>query len=102
MLLVCSRRCGGTLFRAPFAEVEVDASGVYQDHRVTQPGYVCLNCGAPALDLGEVPAAMDEEAREDEQSQTVTTDVLCPVCETMVQLDGNMECPNCGSPLEIA
>ena len=47
MLLVCSRRCGGGLFRALFAEVELDASGAYQDHRVTQPGYVCLNCGAP-------------------------------------------------------
>ena len=102
MLLVCSRRCGGTLFRALFAEVEIDASGHYQDHRVTQPGYVCLNCGAPAVDLGEVPAAMDQEAREDEQSTPVASDVLCPVCETMVQLDVDMECPNCGSPLEVA
>jgi DNA-directed RNA polymerase subunit RPC12/RpoP len=101
MVLVCSRRCGGTLFRALFAEVEVDASGAYQDHRVTQPGYVCLNCGAPALDLGEVPAAMDAEAEED-QPAPVIADVLCPVCETMVQLDADLECPNCGSPLEVA
>jgi DNA-directed RNA polymerase subunit RPC12/RpoP len=101
MLLVCSRRCGGALFRALFAEVEIDASGAYQDHRLTQPGYVCLNCGAPALDLSEVPAAMEEVDREDEPS-VVATDVLCPVCETMVQLDANMECPNCGSPLEVA
>ena len=91
MLLVCSRRCGGALFRALFAEVEIDASGIYQDHRVTQPGYVCLNCGAPAL-----------EAREDEAARVVTADVLCPVCETMVQLDAYMECPNCGSPLEVS
>ena len=62
---------------------------------------MCLNCGAPALDLGEVPAALEEEAREDESSSVVVTDVLCPVCETMVQLDANMECPNCGSPLEV-
>jgi len=101
-LLVCSRRCGGTLFRALFAEVEIDASGAYQDYRVTQPGYVCLNCGSPAVDLGEVPAAMEEEAREDEMSTPVVSDVLCPVCETMVQLDSGMECPNCGSPLEVA
>ena len=101
MLLACSRKCGSKLFRALFAEVEVDASGEYQGHRVIQPGYVCLNCGAPALDLGEVPAAMDAEAREDEASTVVTTDVLCPVCETMVQLDANMECPNCGSPLVV-
>jgi DNA-directed RNA polymerase subunit RPC12/RpoP len=90
------------LFRALFAEVDIDASGVYQEHRVAQPGYVCLNCGAPALDLGEVPAEMEAEAREDEAAATVITDVLCPVCETMVQLDANMECPNCGSPLEVA
>ena len=102
MLLVCSRKCGGTLFRALFAEVDVDRTGLYQDHRVTQPAYICLNCGAPALDLAEVPAALDEEAREDESSSAVTADVLCPVCETKVQLDANMECPNCGSPLEVA
>lgn len=101
MLLVCSRRCGSKLFRALFAEVEVDATGEYLGHRVIQPGYVCLNCGAPALDLGEVPAAMEEEAREDEAAATPATDVLCPVCETMVQLDANMECPNCGSPLVV-
>jgi hypothetical protein len=63
---------------------------------------VCLNCGAPALDLGEVPAAMEEQAREDEAAPSVIADVLCPVCETRVQLDVNMECPNCGSPLEVA
>ncbi len=102
MLLVCSSRCGGTLFRALFAEVDIDRAGVYQDHRVTQPGYVCLNCGAPALDLSEVPAALDEEAREDEASTVVRADVLCPVCETRVQLEADMECPNCGSPLEVA
>ena len=101
MQLVCTRKCGGRLFRALFAEVEVDASGEYQGHRVTQPGYVCLNCGAPALDLGEVPAAMEEEAREEDAGTTVMADVLCPVCETMVQLDANMECPNCGSPLVV-
>ena len=101
MLLVCSSRCRGKLFRALFAEVEIDASGEYLDHRLTQAGYVCLNCGAPAVDLGEVPGAMEEEARADEAS-TSTTDILCPVCETMVQLDADMECPNCGAPLEVA
>jgi len=102
VLLVCSRRCGGALFRALFAEVEMDSAGEYQDHRITQPGYVCLNCGAPALDLAAVPAELEAEAREDEAGTMVTADVLCPVCETMVQLDANMECPNCGSPLEVA
>ena len=99
-MLVCSRRCGGKLFRALFAEVDLDAAGDYQDHRITQPGFICLNCGSPAVDLGQVPAQMDADEQED--VAPVTADVLCPVCETMVQLDANMECPNCGSPLEVA
>lgn len=101
MLLVCSSRCGGKLFRAIFAEVEVDSGGEYQAYRVAQPGYVCLNCGAPAVDLGEVPAALEEQTCEDEASSAVTADVLCPVCETLVQLDHDMECPNCGTPLAV-
>ncbi len=100
-MLVCSRRCGGKLFRALFAEVDLDAAGDYQAHRITQPGFICLNCGSPAVDLGEVPAQMDADEQEDNPAP-VTSDVLCPVCETMVQLDANMECPNCGSPLEVA
>ena len=98
MLLVCSRRCGGGLFRALFTEVELDSAGVAQDYRITQPGFVCLNCGAPALDLSEVPKALQAEAEADAPPEV--SDVLCPVCETMVQLDAGMECPNCGSPLE--
>jgi hypothetical protein len=100
MMLACSRRCGGRLFRALFAEVDLDASGNYQDHRIAQPGYVCLNCGSPAFDLGEVPAEMQAEAEEDEV-KPVATDILCPVCETLVQVDASMECPNCGAPLEV-
>ncbi len=97
---MCSRRCGGRLFRALFAEVELDAGGAYQDHRVTQPGYVCLNCSAPAFDLGEVRAEMAAEAEADARPRT--TDILCPVCETLVEVDAGMECPNCGAPLEVA
>jgi len=100
-MLVCSRRCGGRLFRALFAEVELDSAGNYQDHSIAQPGYICLNCGSPAIDLGEVPADMEAEARADEPHE-VTADILCPVCETLVQVDAGMECPNCGAPLEVA
>jgi DNA-directed RNA polymerase subunit RPC12/RpoP len=100
VLLACSRRCGGRLFRALFAEVELDAGGAYQDHRIAQPGYICLNCGSPAFDLSEVPAEMDAEAAED--AKPAGTDILCPVCETLVQVDAGMECPNCGAPLEVA
>ena len=102
MQLACSRRCGGALFRALFAEVDLDAEGNYQDHRIAQPGYVCLNCGAPAFDLGLVPAEMEAEAEAEEREFIERTDILCPVCETMVQVGGEMECPNCGAPLEVA
>jgi hypothetical protein len=99
MWLVCSQRCGGTLFRALFAEVEVDASGDYQGHRVVQPGYLCLNCGSPAVDLGAVPEAMQQEDEEDEVVSSL--DVLCPICETMVSVLPGEECPNCGAALEL-
>jgi DNA-directed RNA polymerase subunit RPC12/RpoP len=99
MFLVCSKRCGGKLFRELFTEVEVDASGEYQSHQIVQPAYLCLNCGSPAVDLSEVPSAIEAEALEDETP--AVTDILCPVCETMVQVDSGMECPNCGAPLEV-
>ena len=99
MLLMCTSRCGGRLFRALFAEVEIDSGGDYQAHRIAQPGYICLNCGSPAVDLSAVPAAMDAEAAEDEPA--AGADILCPVCETLVQVDAGMECPNCGAPLEV-
>lgn len=101
MRLACSRRCGGELFRALFAEVDIDADGGLQDYRLTQPGYICLNCGAPAFDLAVVQQQMAADA-EEETAQAAAVDILCPVCETMVQVGAEMECPNCGAPLEAA
>ena len=98
MWLACSNRCGGSLFRVLLAEVDVDAGGEYQSYRVAQPGYVCLNCGSPAMDLGEVPAEMAAETAS--ESALETAEVLCPVCETRVHVGPGMECPNCGAPLE--
>jgi hypothetical protein len=100
MWLVCSRRCGGSLFRVLSAEVDVDSSGEYEGHRVVQPGFLCLNCGAPALDLGAVPEAMNED-EESEESAVTSVDILCPVCETLVSVLPGEECPNCGAALEL-
>src|SRR5207237_538067 len=80
------------------AWVPIDPPGQHRHLLAPQAGYVCLNCGAPAVDLGEVPAELEAEARADEATYAAA-DVLCPVCETMVQLGVDMECPNCGSPL---
>jgi hypothetical protein len=102
MNLVCSRRCGSELFRALFAEVDIDAKGNYQDHRLAQPGFICLSCGAPAFDLGAVPEQMEADEAEDAGPPMVVADILCPVCETLVQVRGELECPNCGAPLEVA
>ncbi|MDQ6772326.1 MAG: hypothetical protein M3024_04960 [Candidatus Dormibacteraeota bacterium] len=96
---MCSQRCGGELFRALFAEVEIDAGGRYQDHSVVQPGFICLNCGAPALDLGAVPESMAADREED--LAPVPLSVLCPVCETLVSVLPGEECPNCGAALEV-
>lgn len=101
MQLVCSRRCGGGLFRALFAEVDLDAAGDYQTHRIAQPGYICLACGSPAFDLSVVPEEMQAEAEAD-AAPPAPVDILCPVCETLVSVSSEMECPNCGAPLEVA
>jgi DNA-directed RNA polymerase subunit RPC12/RpoP len=101
MQLACSSRCGSRLFRALFAEVDIDPSGEFVDYRVAQPGYVCLNCGAPALDLATVQSQMEADEAEDDPP-VVVVDILCPVCETLVQVGDEMECPNCGAPLEAA
>ncbi len=100
--LACSRKCGSRLFRALFAEVDIDGSGEYVEHRIVQAGYLCLNCGAPAFDLGEVPAERAAEAAADEIELAGPVDVLCPACESLVSILPGEECPMCGTPLEVA
>lgn len=97
--LACSRRCGSELFRALFAEVDVNAAGEYQAHALAQPGYMCLNCGSPAVDLGAVPDEMAAEAAT--EVAPTASDVLCPVCETLVSVFPGDECPQCGATLEV-
>lgn len=100
MYLVCSRRCGSRIFRALFTEVDVDAEGAYLEYQVVQPGFVCLSCGAPALDVGEVPASIQADREADLAPGRL--EVLCPVCETLVEVLPEGECPNCGAPLNVA
>jgi DNA-directed RNA polymerase subunit RPC12/RpoP len=65
---------------------------------VLQPSYVCLNCGSPALDLGAVPEAILADEAEDEAPPP--QEILCPVCESLVLVGPERECPNCGAYLE--
>ena len=100
--LACSQRCGSRLFRALFTEVDIDGEGTYQDHRIVQPGYLCLGCGAPAFDLGEVPGERAaEEAELEAEDSRHAVDVLCPNCETLVSIVNGEDCPACGTPLEV-
>jgi hypothetical protein len=101
MWLVCTSRCGSRLFRALDAELVVDAAGDYQDHRMPNPSYLCLSCGAPAMDLGAVPDAIAED-EEAEDAVVMAVDVLCPMCETLVSVLPGEECPNCGTALEVS
>ncbi len=101
MWLACSQRCGSALFRAMFAEVDLDSAGNLLGFRISQPGYLCLGCGAPAFDLSEVPAELAAEEAEERASVPVAVDVLCPVCETAVSVGADRECPNCGAELEL-
>lgn len=101
MWLACSQRCGGRLFRALFTEVELDSSGEYQSHRIVQPGYLCVSCGAPAFDLGEVPAERAAEREEEDSLTLLRADVLCPVCETPVEVLPGEDCPKCGAHLQL-
>jgi hypothetical protein len=100
MWLECTRRCGGRLFRPLDAELVIDSAGGYQEYRILQPGFLCLNCGAPAVDLGAVPEAMAEDA-EEENFAPVAVELLCPVCETLVAVLPGEQCPNCGAELEV-
>lgn len=86
------------------AEVDLDSAGAYVDHHLPQPGYVCLGCGAPAFDIGEVPAERAAEAEQEEAEAFAASarDVLCPTCETLVTIVPGEECPNCGAALEVA
>ena len=101
MWLACSRKCGSSLFRALFTEVDIDAEGAYQDHRIVQPGYLCLNCGSPAFDLGEVPGERAAEEEELAREEAGPVDVLCPSCETLISILPGEECPACGALLEV-
>src|ERR1051326_8149794 len=81
MWLVCTRRCGGDLFRAMSAEVDVDAAGEYLGHRIVQPSYQCLNCGAPAMDLGAVPEATPAQEADEAESAVASLAAVCRACE---------------------
>lgn len=78
----------------------MNSEGVFLDFQAVQPGYVCLSCGAPALDVGQVPDELEAERAADEPPARL--EVLCPVCETMVEVLPDGECPNCGAPLTVA
>ncbi|TMF29595.1 MAG: hypothetical protein E6I25_05550 [Chloroflexi bacterium] len=59
MFLACPNRCSTNRFELWNASVFVDSAGRYLDYKVVDaPLYRCIECGSPAVDLGEVPGTM--------------------------------------------
>ena len=56
---------------------------------------------AARLQRFDEPVLLEMEAEAAADEPPAGADILCPVCETRVQVDVGMECPNCGAPLEV-
>ena len=102
MLLACPNRCSTNRFELWNASVFVDSSGRYLDYRATDaPLYRCTECGAPAVDLGEVPGAM----ADDRALETPIAEYACPSCEALFStpVDQNpVVCPACGQTFPVS
>ena len=102
MFLACPNGCASGRFELWNASVFVDTLGRYLDFKVIDaPLYRCMGCGSPALDLGEVPAAMAEERALLENS---TREYACPGCEALFSAPANQAlvvCPSCGQTFPV-
>jgi len=102
MFLACPNRCSTNRFELWNASVYVDSRGRYLEHRAEDgPLYRCVECGSPAMDLGEVPGAMaaDREALENPPSQ-----YTCPACEELFTAPRDQNpvvCPSCGQTFPV-
>lgn len=102
MFLACPNRCSTDRFELWNASVFVDSRGRYLDFKATDaPLYRCTECGAPAIDLGEVAEAMalDRAALENPAAE-----YACPSCEAFFSAarDQNpVVCPSCGQTFPV-
>ena len=103
MFLACPNRCSTNRFELWNGSVFVDALGRYLDHRAADaPLYRCSECGTPAVDLGEVPAAM---AAERALQEVPPRQYACPACETLFSAPKDQDlvvCPSCGQTFPVS
>ena len=102
MYLACPNRCSTNRFELWNASVFVDERGRYLEYRTAETAlYRCTECGSPALDLGEVPSAMQADREAEER----TLDYTCPNCEAMFSAPAEQNpivCPECGQTFPVS
>ena len=103
MFLACPNRCSTNRFELWNASVFVDSSGRYLDYTVVDAQlYRCTECGSPAVDLGEVPGAMDADRATVEGPPR---EYACPSCEELFSAPRDQDlvvCPSCGQTFPVA
>jgi DNA-directed RNA polymerase subunit RPC12/RpoP len=102
VFLACPNRCSANRFELWNASVFVDERGRYLEHQTEDMAlYRCTECGSPAVDLGDVPAAMEAEREADERLH----DYTCPNCEALFAAPAEQNpivCPECGQTFVVA
>jgi DNA-directed RNA polymerase subunit RPC12/RpoP len=103
MFLACPNRCSTNRFELWNGSVYVDSLGRYLEHKaVDAPLYRCTECGSPAVDLGEVPAAI---AADRVVQESPARQYACPSCETLFSAPSDQDlvvCPNCGQTFPVS
>ncbi len=103
MFLACPNRCSTNRFELWNASVFVDTLGRYLEHQPAEsPLYRCTQCGSPAVDLAEVPGAMQEERQRELDH---VSDYACPACESLFTAplgQSPVVCPGCGQTFPVS
>ncbi len=102
MYLACPNRCSTNRFELWNASVFVDERGRYLEYQTEDMAlYRCTECGSPAVDLGDVPAAMQAERAAAER----LVDYTCPNCEARFAAPSEQNpivCPECGQTFPVS
>ena len=101
MYLACPNRCSTNRFELWNASVFVDERGRYLGYQAEEMAlYRCTECGSPAVDLGDVPDAMQAERESAER----LVDYTCPNCEALFTASREQNpivCPDCGQTFVV-